>query len=232
MGKIFHPGKASGNNDPISWTDPYFTPKQKSGWGGETWAAVPDEKLVDNPLLDMITASHAKEILKEVANDAKSGKQPFFVAVGFHKPHLPFQFPASFLKYYPEEDIRLPNNSFAPNRMPPIAWTDFDELRNFADIKYQYGYGDINTTLPDWKVKQLRRAYYAAVSYTDSLIGQVVQALEDLELADDTIISFWGDHGWQLGEHGEWCKHTNFEVATHAPMMIHIPGRTDKGKVL
>jgi iduronate 2-sulfatase len=230
MGKIFHPGQASNNNDPISWTDPYF-PSSGSNWGGETWAAVPDEKLVENPLIDMVTANHAVDVLKEVAPDAISGKQPFFVAVGFHKPHLPFEFPASFLKYYPEEEIHVPNNSFAPDHMPPIAWTDFDELRTFADIKYNYGYGNINTTLPDQKVRELRRAYYAALSYTDSLVGQVIQALEDLGLSDSTVISFWGDHGWQLGEHGEWCKHTNFEIATHAPMMLHIPGRTDHGIV-
>ena len=72
-----------------------------------------------------------------------------FVPVGFHKPHLPFQFPESFLKYYPEEDIKLPNNSFAPVHMPPVAWTNFDELRDYADIQYKFCYGDINTTLPD-----------------------------------------------------------------------------------
>ena len=94
-----------------------------------------------------------------------------------------------------------------------------------------YGYGAINTSIPDFKVKELRRAYYAALSYTDYLIGQVTGALEELGLANDTVISFWGDHGWQLGEHGEWCKHTNFELATHAPMMVRVPGLTDGGTV-
>ena len=67
------------------------------------------------------------------------------------------------------------------------------------------------------------------MSYTDSLIGAVLQQLSDLGLADSTIVSFLGDHGWQLGEHGEWCKHTNFDIAVHTPMMIHIPKLTEKG---
>ena len=113
--------------------------------------------------------------------------------------------------------------------MPEIAWSDYDEMRRYLDIQEKYGYGAINTTLPDAVVKDLRRAYYASVSYTDSLVGEVIQALEDAGLANNTIISFWGDHGWQIGEHGEWCKHTNFEIATHAPMMIHVPGLTDAG---
>ncbi|ELT91756.1 hypothetical protein CAPTEDRAFT_228962 [Capitella teleta] len=113
--------------------------------------------------------------------------------------------------------------------MPEVAWTDFSELRSYKDINTQYGFGGINSTLPDDVVIDLRRAYYAAISHTDDLVGQVMQALEDEGLSDSTIVSFWGDHGWQIGEHGEWCKHTNFEIATHAPMMMHIPGITNSG---
>ena len=230
MGKIFHPGIASHHNDPISWTDPYYEPEHH-GYGGDSWRAIPEEKLKEKPLEDQLSAAHAIKVLKEVAPDAKSGKQNFFVAVGFHKPHLPFQFPESFLKYYPEGSVKLPSNPYAPDHMPPVAWTNYDELRDFDDIKDKYGYGDINSTLPDFKVLELRRAYYAALSFTDSMIGQVMDSLDELGLANDTVISFWGDHGWQLGEHGEWCKHTNFELATHAPMMVHVPGRTDDGVV-
>ena len=83
---------------------------------------------------------------------------------------------------------------------------------------------------PD-KVKELRRAYYAAVSYTDSLVGQVIKTLHDLGLENDTVISFFGDHGYQLGEHAEWAKHNNFDLSVHAPMMISVPGVTDGGKM-
>ena len=78
-------------------------------------------------------------------------------------------------------------------------------------------------------VCNLRRAYYSAISYTDSLIGKVVNKIEKLSMLQNTVISFLGDHGWQLGEHGEWCKQTNFELASHTPMMVHVPGKTDKG---
>ena len=232
-GKIFHPGVASGNDDPASWTLPnwqpdlgYWTQYQRT-----TWHAASADEVAAHPLIDMQTAEHAIHTLNALAPKAVNGDSNFFLAVGFHKPHLPFIFPASFLDHYPEKDIHLPANPYAPTQLPEIAWSNFDELRWYKDIAYKYGHGTMNTTLPDVLVKQLRRAYYAAVSYTDSLVGQVIGALEHLGLADSTVISFFGDHGWQLGEHGEWCKHTNFELATHAPMMLRVPGLTDKGVV-
>ena len=229
MGKIFHPGIASGHDDPVSWTEKYFHAHSKywDKYPRYSWYAANDSEVDRHPLIDTMTADHAVETLKRLAPAARSAEQPFFVAVGFHRPHLPFFFPASFLKYYPEAEIRLPDNAYAPVDLPEIAWANFDELRSYVDIKNKYGYGAINTTLPPFKVRQLRRAYYAAISYVDSLVGRVVSTLDQLGLANDTIVSFWGDHGWQLGEHGEWCKHTDFELATHAPMMVHVPGVTD-----
>jgi iduronate 2-sulfatase len=113
--------------------------------------------------------------------------------------------------------------------MPDVAWSSYDNIRDFRDIKALGVTGDINTTLPDSVTKELRRAYFSAVTWVDSLIGEVVSEIDSLGLSDSTIISFIGDHGWMLGEHGEWGKKTNFELATHAPLMIHIPGRTDGG---
>ena len=84
-------------------------------------------------------------------------------------------------------------------------------------------------TLPSQKIKELRRAYYAAVSYADYNIGRLLDKLSDLGLADSTVVVLWGDHGWQLGEHSEWCKHTNFEIAARAPLMVSVPGLTDDG---
>jgi len=229
MGKIFHPGKASGHDDPISWSLPYFHGVANFESHQHSWLAVPDEKLKDQPLIDEQIANHAIETLTKLAPDAISGKTPFFVAVGFHKPHLPFVFPKSFLEYYPMDNIRLPENPYAPVNMPKVAWYSYDGLRAFGDIKRLNATGGINTTLPDKTVLELRRAYCSALSWTDSLVGRVIAQLDNLGLSNNTIISFWGDHGWQLGEHGEWCKQTNFELATHAPMMIHIPKLTDSG---
>ena len=233
MGKVFHPGRPSGFNDPISWTEKYFQP-DNGYWSQRhngTCMAVDDEEERKHPLRDSQTAIHAVKTLRRLAPKALAGEQNFFLAVGFHKPHLPFVFPARFMKYYPDDAIRLPSNPYAPVDMPEVAWSDFDELRKYSDIRTYYGYGAINTTLPDGKVKEMRRAYYSALSYVDYLVGVVIGELEALGLANSTVISFWGDHGWQLGEHGEWCKHTNFELSTHAPMMVRVPGLTDAGLV-
>ena len=87
------------------------------------------------------------------------------------------------------------------------------------------GAGDFNTTLPDAQTLEIRRAYYACVSYVDGLIGEVLHTLEDLGLANNTVVVFTSDHGFHLGEHAEWGKETNFELATRNPTMIRIPGR-------
>ena len=148
------------------------------------------------PLPDQQIADHAVEVLKRVAPAAKSGKQPFFVAVGFHRPHLPFIYPDEFQQYYPESEIRLPDNEYAPINMPPIAWSNYGELLKYGDISKLHASGAINSSLPPDVVKSLRRDYYGALSFTDSLIGKVMEELENLGLAENTIISFWGDHGW------------------------------------
>lgn len=227
MGKVFHPGRASGGDDPVSWTEPYFHGVPNFESKNLSWEAVSDDLLVDKPLIDEQIAQHAVNTLRKVAPDAKSGTRPFFVAVGFRKPHLPFVFPKSLLKYYP--NVSLPDNPYAPVNMPEVAWYNYGGLRSYKDIAKLNASGAINTTLPGEVVLLLRRAYYSALTWTDSLIGRVIKELDDLGLSSNTIISFWGDHGYQLGEHGEWCKQTNFELATHAPMMIHVPGLTDHG---
>ena len=231
MGKIFHPGHASDNDDPPSWTEPYFHGINYYDKQHDSWLAVPKTQYEKQPLLDQQLAMHAKMTLKKVAPDALSGKQPFFVAVGFHKPHLPFVFAEEFMDFYPADSVKIPDNEYAPVDMPEVAWSAYGELRAYADIHKLNASGDINSTLPNQVVMNLRRAYYSALSYTDGLIGDVLAELKDLGLDNNTIVSFWGDHGWQLGEHGEWCKHTNFELATHAPMMVHVPDVTDNGIV-
>lgn len=231
MGKIFHPGVASGHDDPISWTEPFFHGNATFESKNHSWQAIPDALLIDNPLIDEQIAEHAITTLRRVAKSALTGTSNFFVAVGFRRPHLPFVFPESMLQFYPETSIQLPDNPYAPVQMPEIAWWNYAGLREYADINALNATGKINTTLPDKTVLELRRSYYSAISWIDTLVGRILAELDNLGLSNNTIVSFWGDHGWQLGEHGEWCKETNFELATHAPMMIHIPGVTDKGIV-
>ena len=232
VGKIFHPYKGSDKNDPISWSRKFYH-ALKTDWEKShiSWISVPDSQLKAKPLVDQQIADHAISVLQDLTAGKNSDRQPFFLAVGFHRPHLPFVFPASILKHYPENNIQLPDNSYAPINLPEVAWSSYPELRNFHDLQPLRLTGNYNTTLPDKKVLELRRAYYCSVTWMDSQVGRVLDTLERVDLTNNTIISFLGDHGWQLGEHGEWCKHTNFEITTHAPLMISIPGMTDSGLV-
>ena len=120
--------------------------------------------------------------------------------------------------------------------MPDYAWYSYGELiDDYEDTGYD-AYPDIpnlgleNTTYPDAKIIELRQSYYAAISYIDTQVGRVLDELDTLGLTDNTVVAFMGDHGWQLGEHSEWCKNTDFDVATHTPLIIRNPGVTDGGK--
>ncbi|XP_067667595.1 iduronate 2-sulfatase-like [Haliotis asinina] len=234
MGKVFHPGEMSGNDDPVSWTDPYIHADDDYIRADNLLIeAVSEERAKARPLTDQLLAEYAIQALKEVAPKARSGEQPFFLAVGFRKPHITWNFPARFKEYYPLESLRLPPNYYAPVGMPSIAWHNFVNLTRFNDMQpYNVTHtGHINFTFPKQITLEMRQAYYSCISYIDYEFGRVVAELDDQGLANNTIISFWGDHGWQLGEHSEWQKETNFEDATHAPMMIHVPGVTDHGVV-
>jgi iduronate 2-sulfatase len=142
--------------------------------------------------------------------------RPFFLAVGFHRPHLPFAAPKRYWDLYRREAIAPPDPR-QPAGMPEVAWDNFGELRAYADIPKQ-------DLLPPDKTRELIHGYYASVSYTDALIGQLLAELDRLKLRDRTVIVLWGDHGWKLGEYGGWCKHTNFEYDTHAPLILSAPG--------
>jgi arylsulfatase A-like enzyme len=142
--------------------------------------------------------------------------------VGFRKPHLPFLAPKKYYDLYKDEDIKLPDNMYAPKDVPEIAMHNWGELRTYYGIP---GSGP----LTDEMARKLIHCYYASVSYVDAQIGKVIDELDRLGLRENTAIVLWGDHGWQLGEHGLWCKHTNFEVAARAPLIFSIPGQKTVG---
>ena len=207
MGKIYHPGSATGSDDPISWSDDYEYYHSPSGgdYGGRdaSWWAVMEEEVRAKPLPDQDLTQHAINVM----TDARHGDRPFFVAVGYQKPHLPFVFPESYLDLYPAEDIGLAVNNFAPENLPEEAWNTYGELRGYGDIKDMESEGvtgALGTLMPDDKARELRRAYYAAMSYIDGEIGTLLSELNTLGLADNTIVSVIGDHGWHLGDHSGW----------------------------
>jgi arylsulfatase A-like enzyme len=164
-------------------------------------------------------ALQAIEILREIK---KEGKEPFFLATGFHKPHLPFVAPKKYWDLYAEADIQLADNPYLPQDAPFWAVDNAGELRVYGGVPKK---GDI----PEDLARKMIHGYYACISYVDAQIGLLLDEIERLGMNDNTIVVLWGDHGWKLGEHGDWGKHTNFELDTNAPLMIHVPGQPNAG---
>ena len=171
-------------------------------------AVAPDEEYRDGE-----TALRAVEYLERFA---KKPDKPFFLAVGFHKPHLPFLAPKKYWDLYDPDEIDIPDNYWAPEDAPAAALHTSGELRSYASIP-PTGPVDRPTA------RRLIHGYYACVSFTDAQIGRVMAALDRLDLAANTIVVLWGDHGWQLGEHGMWNKHSCFETSMHAPLIVSAP---------
>ncbi len=143
-------------------------------------------------------------------------EQPFFLAVGFFKPHLPFVAPDRYWNRYPESDVRMPDNYHAPKDAPREAIHSSGELRAYANVPPK-------GVIPEDLARKLIRGYHACVSYTDQHIGRLLDELENAGLKDNTIVVLWGDHGWNLGEHTLWCKHCCFETSMNAPLIISAP---------
>jgi iduronate 2-sulfatase len=162
-----------------------------------------------------------KTALKAIADlrKVKATGKPFFLAVGFLKPHLPFNAPAKYWDLYDSTKISLPANYLQPETTPKEAFHNFGELRHYSGVPAS---GPVSDELAN----KLIHGYYATVSYTDALIGQVLSELQNLGLEENTIVILWGDHGWNLGDHALWCKHCNFESSLHVPLMVKVPGKT------
>lgn len=234
IGKIFHHGSASGNNnDVISWTHKFVQPKGPSliRRNSRSWYAVPQKIRRKYPLIDDTVMSEARKSLAALFKESKRDNTHFFLAVGFYKPHLPWIFPEEFLGYYPLAKMDLPENKYSPINMPRIASSHYHELQKYRDIKVLNKSGEQDDIFEDRESKELRRAYYAAVSFIDYQLGELVHTLKMLGLYNDTIIALWGDHGFLLGEHGTWCKHSLFEMSSRIPMFVRVPGLTDHGPV-
>lgn len=220
IGKIYHdPASAQ---DALSWSVPeilavtkkegkYVLPanlqKKSAKAAASEQADVPDNAYVDGQVADQ-----AVEVLKKVKD------KPFFLAVGFRRPHLPFSAPKKYWDMYKRENIALPAQRMLPKNIPAYAAHKSEELRGYTDIGF-------NTPITDTKVRELLHGYYAAISYTDAQIGKVLEELDRLNLTKNTIIVLWSDHGFHLGEKGLWAKSTNYELDTRVPLIIAAPGK-------
>jgi arylsulfatase A-like enzyme len=166
--------------------------------------------------------------LKSKAQMIKMSKEkaPFFMAVGFHKPHLPFVAPKKYWDLYDREKMPIaPFQEHAKNS-PLIAYHKSGELLNYPDIPdFVTLSGDsLRIGLKISKQKELIHGYFAAVSYLDAQVGILLNTLDSLGITENTIIVLWGDHGWHLGDHDLWVKHSTYEQATRSPLIISAPG--------
>ncbi|WP_114751082.1 sulfatase [Pleomorphovibrio marinus] len=166
---------------------------------------------------DGITADLAVEKLGEL----NQKDQPFLMAVGFFKPHLPFTAPKKYWDLYDRDKIPL---SPVPDLPEDVHRASLQNMGEFNQYKAGEEKASLDERLSDDYATTLRHAYYASVSYVDAQIGKVLDQLEELGLAENTIVVLWGDHGWHLGDHRVWGKHTNFEVALRSPLILRIPG--------
>lgn len=157
-----------------------------------------------------------------------SGSKPFFLGVGYQRPHLPFVAPKKYWDLYKREDIKLAPNQDLIDGTPMYAYHTFGELRAFTDIDDNLTIGN---KVPEEKQRELIHGYMASISYIDAQLGKLLDELDRLKLTDNTIIVLWGDHGYHLGDHTLWNKHSNFEQATRIPFMFSGPGIAKDVKV-
>lgn len=216
VGKIYDPRCVTNDYDAESWTIPYQKTRNKEYAFSEGKPFYEINERPENETIDGEIAANSIHYMQQFAKEEK----PFFLGIGFKKPHLPFVAPKKYWDMYPMETIKLPDFRSDPEGAPSFATQPSWELRS--------GYDDIpkEFTVPISDEKQLKliQGYYASVSFIDAQIGKVLDELDRLGLRENTIIVLWGDHGWHLGDHGMFCKHTNYEQATRSPLIISFPG--------
>ena len=201
VGKIAH--NLAMQDDTYSWSVSSWTRKiNYNRPSAPSWQAL---DVQDDELRDGKTAKRAIEVLDEIQDTR------FFLAVGFHKPHLPFYAPKKYYELYKDENFSLPNP-------PAVVNSYLGEVSNFQDIPNR-------GPLSDAKRLELIRAYAASISYIDAQVGRVIDRLDALRLTENTVIVFAGDHGFHLGEQGRWGKYTLFEVSLRSPLLISVPGQ-------
>lgn len=173
----------------------------------------------DNAYSDGQTADKTIEDLRRLK---KSG-QPFFIAAGILKPHLPFNAPKKYWDMYDAKTIRLPETfEFDRTGIPDQAFHTYNEIRYYKNIPSK-------SDIPAEEALKLIHGYRACVSYADAQVGRILDELKKLDLEQNTIVVLLGDHGWSLGDHNQWCKHSNFNIVNNAPLIIRIPGNKKKG---
>jgi iduronate 2-sulfatase len=237
-GKVYHKSLPPNWDMNYSWDprmadgtwDEWMYPGEDICENGTAWCAVPafDENGTAAVFEDGQTSDVAIAQLRNLSAIRAETGAPWFVAAGYRKPHLQWRFPEEILELYPADlgDIPLPAQPILPAGAPDVSFhmAVDDFLQAFSDVQ---ACGAANLTrywsFPDDCVRAWRRAYWASVSYMDSELGRVVAEVDALGETDNTIMILFGDHGWHVGEYGEWEKFTNFEYATRTPLIFKVP---------
>jgi iduronate 2-sulfatase len=221
IGKIYHNWIHEIQGDPASWSVPaelHFASHgtDKAQVKGELPSSSTESPkcecrdVADEAYFDGRVAKRSIEALQELA----SKNEPFFLAVGFWKPHSPFNAPKKYWDLYDRDQISMPRHPDWPIDAPRIAWHDSREI---------LGGSKSHTRLsPEW-IRELRHGYFANITYFDAQLGKVLDELERLKLSDKTAVVFWSDHGYHLGEKGLFAKTSNFELDARVPLIVSVP---------
>ena len=233
LGKISHIWHGN-RDDTLSWSKPPWNPWHDPYLGNKimrndtiglegNYPTVDGKRLpyhvyegIETDLNDVRIAEKAVERLEKLKDSS------FFLAVGFLKPHLPFIVPQKYWDLYRDLDIQIPPKN-DPENAPAFALNRFGELRRYHQIPSE-GY------VSDEIAEGLIRGYYACVSYIDDQLGRILDKLDALGLSENTVVVLWGDHGWKLGEYGDWCKHTAYELDTRSVLLMRTPDMQAKGE--
>lgn len=249
LGKVFHIGHGN-NGDPASFSQPHFKDKvieyldPASTDGGKLTreealftnqqlenirklprgAAFESPQAADTDYADGRVAEETVRRLRAAKDRREKDGTPFFIAAGFVRPHLPFCAPGKYWDLYDPEKLPMPEITGSPKGAPAVALKRGGEITAYTPVPE-------NAPIDEALTRKLNHGYYASTSYVDAQIGKVTAELQRLGLAENTIVVLWSDHGFHLGDHGIWTKHTNYEQATRIPLIIAAPGVTTAGTV-
>ncbi|MCK4957903.1 MAG: sulfatase [Planctomycetes bacterium] len=221
-GKINDPRCVEGGrekDDEPSWSIPYRKIAYDGMYKQEIKLACEAPAIDDCDHEDSRICDEGLKLMRQMAKADK----PFFLAVGFKKPHLPFLAPKKYWDRYKREDFKVHPFQQRSKNAVEYTWHNSEEMRGYAGIPDE---GDISTD----KQLELIHGYHACVTFIDSQVGRLTAELKRLKVADNTIIVLWGDHGWHLGDHNLWGKHTNLEQAARSPLIIAAPDFGKPGK--
>ncbi|MEQ1861598.1 MAG: sulfatase [Chthoniobacteraceae bacterium] len=222
VGKIFHNWIHEVQGDPASWSVPAVMHFANHGADKPLVDGALPPNLAHDPKCEQRDVpdeayfdGRVAKLAVEALRERKKKGEPFFLAVGFWKPHSPFNAPKRYWDMYRREEIPMPKNPDWPKDAPRIAWHDGREI---------LGSGEKARKITTENIREMRHGYLANISYMDAQIGRVLDELDRLKLADNTIVVFWSDHGFHLGEQTLWAKTSNFELDARVPLIIAAPG--------